>query len=130
MQIASSVVFALLTLLPGQGSMTGTWRLDRTKSDFGGADAPRLFVLHLEQIGNRLAATMFTADATGQRVTYRECRVESQPSGLLSCVTADGVTDESWQVTAADELTIRRVVTDKSRQASEHLVLARSTLLE
>ena len=83
MQIASSVVFALLTLLPGQGSMTGTWRLDRTKSDFGGADAPRLFVLHLEQIGNRLAATMFTADV----VSLAPARWESiqMSSDVLRC---------------------------------------------
>jgi hypothetical protein len=131
MQIASLVVFALLSRLPGHGILTGTWHLDRITSDFGAADAPQLFALHLWQTGNLIAATIFTVDASGQRVTYRECRVEPQLDGLLSCVTPDGVTaEEAWQVTAANELTITRVITTKPKPVRQRLVLARSTLLE
>lgn len=130
MQIASSV-FALLTLLTGHANLTGTWRLDRIKSDFGTAAAPQQFVLDLDQTGNRLDATILSAGLDGKRVSYRQCRVESKLNGALSCITADGVTtEETWQVTAPDELTITRVVPNESQPIRQRLVLARSTLLE
>jgi hypothetical protein len=115
----------LLTLLPGQASLTGTWALERVKSDFGAVAAPQRFVLHLEQTANHLTVTIFD----GQRVSYRECRIEAPPSSALTCLLPDGI-DETWQVTAADELTITRVVSMGSRPTRQRLVLARSTLLE
>ena len=124
-----SVLLWLLTLLPGQASLTGTWALERVKSDFGKADAPSQFVVQVEQTGSHLAATIFTADADGQQVSYRECRIEPQPTGAVTCLLPDGV-DETWQVTAKDELTITRVITKKSQSVRQRLVLARATLLE
>lgn len=118
-----SIFLFLLTLLPA--SLTGTWALDRAQSDFGTADVPRQFVLQIEQTGIHLAATVFNADSTGQRVIYRQCRIE--PSGALTCL--DDV-DETWQVIGANELTIRRVITAKSQAVRQRLVLERSTLLE
>ena len=124
-----AAVLWLLTLLPGPASLTGTWALERVKSDFGKADAPSQFVLQAEQTGNHLAATMFIADAGGKRVNYQECRIEPQPTGALTCLLPDGV-DETWQVTAADELTITRVITTESQPVRQRLVLVRATLLE
>jgi hypothetical protein len=129
MQLASSVIFCLLTLLPGHASLTGVWRLDKIKSDFGGADAPRRLVLYLQQDGNHLSATILIADANGQRLSYGECRVEAQPGSSLSCVLPDS-TEEIWQVTVADELTISRVLSTKSRPIRQRLVLARASVLE
>ena len=122
-------VLLWLTLLPGQASLTGTWALQRVKSDFGSVAAPKEFVLHIEQTGNHLAATIFTADANGQRVSYRECRIEPQPTGALTCLLPDGL-DEAWQVTAEDELTITRLITARSQPVRQRLVLARATRLE
>ena len=119
----------MLTLLPGHASLTGTWTLDRVRSDFGNVGAPQQFVLQIEQTRNHLAATIFNADASGQRVSYRECRIEPQPNSTLTCLLPDGV-DETWQVTSADELTITRVVTSKSQAIRQRLVLARSISLE
>lgn len=124
-----AAVLCLITLLPGPANLTGTWALDRMKSDFGKADAPRQFVLQAEQTGDHLAATIFTADANGRRVNYRECRIEPQPTSALTCLMPDGV-DETWQVTAADELTITRVITTKSKPVRQRLVLVRATRLE
>src|SRR5689334_3784954 len=101
MHFASTVVFALLTLLPRQANLTGTWVLDRVRSDFGQADAPRRLILHLDEAGDRIAASIFIVGDKDQHVAYRECRVGIQLDGVLSCVTADGVSpDEVWQVTA------------------------------
>ena len=123
------IVLFLLTLLPGHASLTGTWAMDRVRSDLGRADSPRQFALQIEQTGNHLTATIFNADTTGQRVSDRECRVEAQPSGSLSCLMPDGA-DEKWEVTSANELTITRVIMAKSQSVRQRLVLARSALLE
>lgn len=124
-----SIVLLLLTLLPAQISLTGTWTMDRVKSDFGRADAPKAFVLHIEQTDNHLSATVFSADDNEERVSYRECRLEAQPDNALSCLMPDGVV-ETWQLVAADELKITRVVAYKSHPTRQRLVLARSTRLE
>lgn len=130
MQIAAVFVFALLTLLPGRASLTGTWSLDRTKSDFGKADTPRIFVVQLEQMGDRLDAAILSADVDGERVSYRECRVQTQLNGTLACIS-DGVkADETWQITALNELSITRIITKRSQAIRQRLVLARSTRLE
>ena len=125
------IVFALFLLaaLPVPASLSGTWSLERVKSDFGAADAPKRFVLELEQNRNQLAATVFTEDGNGSRVSYRECRIEPPPNSTLACLLPDGV-DETWQVTSTDELTITRVITDKSQRMRQRLVLARSAVLE
>ena len=124
-----SSVLLLLTLLPAPASLTGTWAIDRVKSDFGRAAAPKAFFLQIDQTGNYLAATVFNADANGQRVSYRECSIGPQPGSALLCLMPDGV-EETWQFTAADELTITRVITNKSQHIRQRLVLARATLLE
>ncbi|HLK49638.1 MAG TPA: hypothetical protein VKT49_15955 [Bryobacteraceae bacterium] len=115
--------------MPANASLTGTWAMDRIRSDFGKADAPRQFVLRIEQTGNHLAATVFSADAGGRRVSFRECRMEPQPSGALACLLPDGG-DEQWQLTAANELTITRVITASLHPTRQRLVLERSTLLD
>src|SRR5690348_15849398 len=97
----------LLTLLPGHASLTGTWALKRIKSDFGAADAPRQFVLYVEQTRSHLTVTTISADNSAQRVSYRECRIETSLSGAVMCLMSNGV-DETWQVTSTDELTITR----------------------
>ena len=124
------IVLFLLTLLPGQAGLTGTWTLDRVRSDFGREVAPRLFVLQIEQTGKYLAATVLEADASGQRVSYRECRVEPQPGSGVSCLLPDGVDDETWQITARDELTITQFIKTKDRTSRHRLVLERSASQE
>jgi hypothetical protein len=126
-----AVVLSLLTLLPGHASLTGTWSLDRVRSEFGGADAPTRFVLYLDHAADHITAIMLVTDGQGQRMGYWECRIEDQLNGVLSCVTDDGTTaDETWQITAPDELTITRVVNTRSQPVRQKLVLARSKLLK
>ena len=123
--MAISTLLILFTLLPGQAGLTGTWTLDRVRSEFGGAGVPQQFVVNTEQSGNHLAVTIFNADANGQRVSYRECRIEA--SGSLTC--PDGV-DETWQLTSANELTITRVLTLRSQAVRQRFVLTRSAVLD
>lgn len=131
MTLASFVVIALLNLLPGRADLTGTWRLDGIRSDFGAADSPQLLVLRLEQSGNRFAATTFIADRTGKRVIYQECRIETHPDNHLSCVIPDGpAANEVWRLTAPDELTVTRALTARLPIVRQRLVLMRSTPLE
>jgi hypothetical protein len=126
-----AVVLYLLTLLPGPASLTGTWALDRVRSEFGGANAPTRFVLYLDDSAGHLTAIVLVADDHGQRMGYRKCRIERQLNGALSSVKTDGVaTDETWQITVTDELTITRVVDSRSQPVRQRLVLARSKLLE
>lgn len=129
MQFASLIAIALLTLLPGHTSLSGTWALDRLRSDFGKAAAPGRFVMQLEQIGDHLAATIFTDDANGQRVSYRECRIEVEPGTALLCLMPSDA-DEAWHVMAGSELTITRVIATRSQPIRQRLLLVRSTLLE
>jgi hypothetical protein len=131
MQIGILIVISILTLMPGHATLSGTWALDRVRSDFGAADAPKQFVVRVEQTGSDLAVTLFTVDFNRKRLRYLECRAANQPDGVLSCVTPDGVTaDEKWQVTGIDQLTITRVIAARSQTTRQRLVLARSSALE
>lgn len=121
------IVLCLLTLLPGNTTLTGTWALDRVRSDFGAAAAPKEFVICLEQLpGSRLDITVITGDSNGQRVTYLEGLAPVDATSVLLRINAD----EEWRLTAADELTITRVIHIQSQSIRQKLVLARCTRLE
>ena len=129
MQLVSIVAYFVLTGFPvSVANFTGTWALDRTRSDFGGAVAPRHYVLQVEQSGSYLAVTVLSDDADGQRVTYRQCRADGPITGLLLCLAPDGP-DETWRI-SGDSLTITRIVRGKVSRLRQRLVLLRCTELE
>jgi hypothetical protein len=127
MQLVSIVAYFVLTGWPAAvTNLTGTWALDRTRSDFGGTDAPSHYALQIEQSGSRVAISVFTDDTDGRRVTYRQCLTDSQIGGLLTCLTPDGP-DETWRV-SGDLLVVTRSVAGKRWR--QRLVLVRCTWLE
>ena len=133
MQFASLIAFSILALAPAHINLSGTWALDRLRSDFGAADAPRQLIVRVEQTDHYLGVTTLTVDDNGQRITYRECHAEAAHDGtrLLLCAISDSTSgDEEWQVTPTGELAITRVVTARSHIIRQRLVLARSTLVE
>ena len=129
MQLVSIVAYFGLAGFPaGFANLTGTRTLDRTRSDFGGDEPPSHYGLQIAKAGPDLAVTVVSGDVDGQRVTYRQCRNDGQITGLLLCLTPDGV-DETWRI-AGDSLTITRLVTGKSSRLRQRLVLVRCTELE
>jgi len=129
MQLASIVAYFMLTGLPVRvANLTGTWTLDRTRSDFGGANGPNHYVLQIEQSGADLGVTVLSDDVDGQRVSNRQCRIDSQITGLLRCLTPDGV-DETWRVTG-DSLAITRFARTRFSGWRQRLVLTRCTEVE
>jgi hypothetical protein len=129
MQFVSIVAYFVLTGFPvSVTNLTGTWALDRTRSDFGGAETPSHYALQIEQSGSYLAVTILSDESGGQRVTYRQCHTDGPITGLLLCVAPDGP-DETWRI-SGDSLTITRSVRGKVSRLRQRLVLARCTELE
>ena len=125
MQLVWIVAYFVLAGLPaGVVNLTGTWALDRTRSDFGGAGTPSHYVLQIEQSGSYLAVTVLSRDVDGQRVTYRQCRTDGQITGLLLCLTPEGP-DETWRI-SGDSLIITRF----AGRVRQKLVLERCADLE
>ena len=113
---------------PSVPSLHGTWALDRVKSDFGSATAPRQFDVFLDQAGNRLDITVFIADSNGERVIQREALPPRLVDGSVWLISGDG--GEDWRVTGMGELVITRTLAVQSRLVRQRLVLSRAADLE
>lgn len=125
MPFASLIAIALITLSPGNpAGLTGTWTLNRMKSDFGAASAPTEFIVHVQQAGTNLDITVIAADANGQRVTFRQGQTPNATTTLLLSLDSDpaGVAEE-WRLTSPDELTITRLFEVRSHLIRQRLVL-------
>jgi len=109
-------------------TLNGTWALDRVKSDFGAADAPRQFDVLLNQAGNRLDITVFIADSNGERVIQREALPPRLVDGSVWLISDNG--GEDWRVTGMGELLITRTVAVHSRMVRQRLVLSMATDLQ
>ena len=131
MQAALLIVVSLLASLPRHRapSLNGTWALDRVRSDFGAARAPRQLVVRLDQEADCLDITMFIADANGRRVIYLEAQPPKDASTSLVWTSSEGA-GEDWQVAASGELTITRIITLKSQIVRQRLILSRSSVLD
>ena len=127
MQLAALVAIGFLVPAYAAPNLTGTWVLDRGRSEFGAADALRQFVVYLNQTGDHLDITTLVVDAAGKRVSYRRAERE----GLLLRVNADaGNVSEDWRITSPRELTITRLITTQYHVMRQRLVLVRSTQVE
>lgn len=132
MLFASLIAIALVTLPPANPiGFTGTWTLNRIKSDFGAASAPKEFIVYVQQAGTNLDITVITADANGQRVTFRQGQTPNATTAVLLAVDSDPAENAGeWRLTAPGELTITRVIEEKSHIIHQRLVLSRASILE
>ena len=132
---AAVLAFLVIAIWPLQaGSLSGTWVLNRQRSEFGTGPIPDQMVVRIEERAGVLLLTEFTRDDSGDYLTRRQipfpqCQGHSHRTERCSrshvsieAETELGHRHDEWDLTSAGDLILCRSWTATGAAGRQRLV--------